>query len=52
MEYPSPLLMLNKPKGYVVSRADEHGRKTVYSLLPPWAFEEEWMPVGRLDLDS
>jgi 23S rRNA pseudouridine2605 synthase len=52
MEYPSPLLMLNKPKGYVVSRADEHGRKTVYSLLPAWAFEEEWMPVGRLDLDS
>jgi 23S rRNA pseudouridine2605 synthase len=44
--------LLNKPKGYVVTRSDEKGRKTVYDLLPEWAREEGWMPVGRLDLDS
>jgi 23S rRNA pseudouridine2605 synthase len=46
------LLVLNKPKGYVVTRSDELGRKTVYDLLPDWAFDEGWMPVGRLDLES
>ena len=46
------LLALNKPKGYVVTRSDELGRKTVYDLLPDWAFHDGWMPVGRLDLDS
>lgn len=44
--------MLNKPKGYVVTRSDERGRKTVYSLLPEWAFADGWDPVGRLDMDS
>ena len=46
------LLALNKPKGYVVTRSDEHGRKTVYDLLPDWAFDDGWMPIGRLDLES
>jgi len=46
------LLALNKPKGYVVTRSDELGRKTVYDLLPDWAFDDGWMPVGRLDLES
>ena len=46
------LLVLNKPKGYVVTRSDELGRKTVYKLLPNWVFNEEWMPIGRLDLES
>jgi len=46
------LLVLNKPKGYVVTRSDEMGRKTVYDLLPDWAYTEGWMPAGRLDLDS
>jgi len=46
------LLVLNKPKGYVVTRSDELGRKTVYDLLPDWAFNEGWMPIGRLDLES
>ncbi len=46
------LIALNKPKGYVVTRSDELGRKTVYDLLPDWAFHDGWMPVGRLDLDS
>ncbi len=46
------LLVLNKPKGYVVTRSDELGRKTVYDLLPDWVFDDGWMPIGRLDLDS
>jgi len=46
------LLVLNKPKGYVVTRSDELGRKTVYELLPNWVFDDEWMPIGRLDLES
>ncbi|SHO80324.1 Ribosomal large subunit pseudouridine synthase B [hydrothermal vent metagenome] len=46
------LLALNKPKGYLVTRSDDLGRKTVYNLLPNWAFDDGWMPIGRLDLDS
>ncbi len=46
------LLALNKPKGYVVTRSDDLGRKTVYDLLPDWAFHDGWMPIGRLDLES
>lgn len=48
----SKLLVLHKPKGYVVTRSDEHGRKTVYDLLPQWVFDDGWMPIGRLDLES
>ncbi len=46
------LLVLNKPKGYIVTRSDDLGRKTVYDLLPDWAFHDGWMPIGRLDLES
>ncbi|MEA2072117.1 MAG: pseudouridine synthase [Campylobacterota bacterium] len=46
------LLALNKPKGYIVTRSDERGRKTVYDLLPDWVFKDQWMPIGRLDLES
>ena len=46
------LLALYKPKGYVVTRSDERGRKTVYALLPQWAYDDGWMPIGRLDLES
>jgi len=46
------LLVLNKPKGYVVTRSDERGRKIVYDLLPNWVFHDGWMPIGRLDLES
>lgn len=44
-------LLLNKPRGIVVSAADERGRNTVYDLLKdaglPWLG-----PVGRLDKAS
>lgn len=46
------LLALNKPKGYLVTRSDDLGRKTVYELFPDWAFSGGWMPIGRLDLES
>ena len=43
-------LALNKPRGCVCSRNDEHDRPTIYELLP-----EEWTTVnsvGRLDYDT
>jgi len=46
------MLMLHKPKGVVVSRRDERGRRTVYDLLPGWVLADGWVPVGRLDQDS
>jgi 23S rRNA pseudouridine2605 synthase len=46
------LLAINKPKGYLVTRSDDLGRKTVYDLLPDWVFDNQWMPIGRLDLES
>jgi 23S rRNA pseudouridine2605 synthase len=49
---PRVYLRIYKPAGYVTTRSDELGRKTVYDLLPEemragWVF-----PVGRLDKDS
>lgn len=43
-------LLMNKPKGYVVTRSDELGRRTVYDLLPPE--HAGLFHVGRLDRDS
>ncbi len=46
----SVYLVMNKPRGFVTTRSDERGRRTVYDLLPDrmdWVF-----PVGRLDRDS
>jgi 23S rRNA pseudouridine2605 synthase len=41
---------LHKPVGCVTTADDEHGRHTVYDLLPA---EAPWLaPVGRLDRDS
>ncbi|HEX6746442.1 MAG TPA: pseudouridine synthase [Longimicrobium sp.] len=47
---PITWIALHKPKGYVTSRDDPYGRKTVYDLLP-----EKFhglFHVGRLDRDS
>lgn len=44
-------LMLNKPKGVVVSKKDPRGRKTVFDLLPPELKTRVWN-VGRLDFDT
>lgn len=42
-------IMLNKPRGYVVSR-DGQGSQTIYDLLP--AEYQQLNPIGRLDKDS
>lgn len=44
-------IALNKPKGYVVSKSDPHGRKTVFSLLPD-ELRGKVHNVGRLDFDT
>jgi len=43
-------ILLNKPAGYLSTTADERGRKTVMSLLPPT--DKRIYPVGRLDMDT
>ncbi len=40
--------MLHKPRGYLTTRSDPQGRKTVYDLLAD--VPERVIPVGRLDL--
>ena len=47
---PKRYIMLNKPRGYVTTMHDEHGRKTVADLVA--SLGERLYPVGRLDLDS
>ena len=42
-------IMLNKPRGYVTTAADEKGRKTVLDLVN---CGQRVYPVGRLDMDS
>ena len=43
------VLLLHKPRGYLVTRCDDRTRPTIYDLLP----NGEWLaPVGRLDQAS
>ncbi len=44
-------ILLNKPKKIISSCSDDHGRKTVISLLPP-DLRKGMYPIGRLDYDS
>jgi len=43
-------VLLYKPRGYVTTRSDPQGRRTVLDLLP--GDREYLYPVGRLDYDS
>jgi len=43
-------ILLNKPRGYVTTRRDPEGRRTVMDLLD--GVREYVYPVGRLDYDS
>jgi 23S rRNA pseudouridine2605 synthase len=46
---PQPLtIVLHKPRGYVTTRVDPQGRKTIYDLLAD--VPQRVVPVGRLDL--
>ena len=47
---PAKTIMLHKPRGIVITRADEKGRKTVYDLLPTDL--RHLHSVGRLDMAS
>ena len=41
-------IVLHKPRGYVTTRSDPEGRKTIYDLLTD--LPQRVIPVGRLDL--
>lgn len=43
-------IMLHKPRGYITTASDEHGRKTVMDLVQ--GVGRRVYPVGRLDKDS
>lgn len=43
-------ILFNKPKGYLCTRDDPEGRKTIYELLPPTFRHLSY--IGRLDLES
>lgn len=43
-------IMLNKPRGYITTMADEQGRRIASELLE--GVEERVVPVGRLDRNS
>jgi len=43
-------ILLHKPRGFVCTRSDEKGRKTIFDLLP--AHYGTLFHVGRLDKDS
>ncbi len=45
------VFLLNKPYGFISSCQDDHGRKTILSLIPPH-LRRGLHPVGRLDFDS
>ena len=43
-------IILNKPSGFVTTRADVHANQTVFDLLPPHF--QHLVPVGRLDQNT
>lgn len=47
---PQVYLLLHKPRGYVCTRSDERGRKTIFDLIP--GHFGRLFHVGRLDKDS
>ncbi len=44
-------ILLNKPKDYITTAKDTHGRKTIFDLLHQ-ATDERIYPVGRLDRNT
>ncbi|MGV6852688.1 MAG: pseudouridine synthase [bacterium] len=50
-EQPTEVLLLNKPIGYITTRSDPEGRKTIFELLPRPS-NGRWVSVGRLDINT
>jgi len=49
---PNLYLLMNKPRGIVVTTSDDRGEKTVLDILPEKYRNIRLYPVGRLDKDS
>jgi 23S rRNA pseudouridine2605 synthase len=49
---PKTYLLLNKPPGFITTKSDERGRRTVFDLIPPASRVPGLHPVGRLDRDT
>jgi pseudouridine synthase len=45
-------LLLNKPPGFITTKSDDLGRRTVFDLIPPASRVSGLHPVGRLDRDT
>jgi 23S rRNA pseudouridine2605 synthase len=45
-------LMLNKPPGFITTKSDERGRRTVFDLVPQQLRAPGLHSVGRLDRDT
>jgi 23S rRNA pseudouridine2605 synthase len=45
-------LLLNKPPGFITTKSDDMGRRTVFDLIPPASRVSGLHPVGRLDRDT
>jgi 23S rRNA pseudouridine2605 synthase len=45
-------LLLNKPPGFITTKSDERGRRTVLDLIPAASRASGLHPVGRLDRDT
>lgn len=43
------VIIFNKKAGYICSKKDTEGRKTVFELLPE---DDRWIMVGRLDINT
>lgn len=45
-------LLLNKPPGFITTKSDDLGRRTVFDLIPAASRVPGLHPVGRLDRDT
>jgi 23S rRNA pseudouridine2605 synthase len=45
-------LLLNKPPGFITTKSDDLGRRTVFDLIPAASRSPGLHPVGRLDRDT